>query len=60
MLEVTGEWITSLWTGMDADHRLVCIVALVQVESRTENVMGRGSGEHLVRFLYLPAISLST
>lgn len=60
MLEVSGERITPLWTGMDADHRFVRIVALVQVEGRTENVVSGGSGEHLVRFLHSPAISLSS
>jgi hypothetical protein len=33
---------------------------LVQVKDRAKNVVGGWSGEHLVRFLHLPAISPAT
>jgi len=38
--EVPRERITSLWSGVDSDHRLVRIFALVQVEDCAENVVG--------------------
>lgn len=40
MLEIASQGVASLGTGVDSNHRLVRIVALVQMENCSQDMMG--------------------
>lgn len=55
VLEVAGQGVDPLRAGMDSDHRLIRIVALVQMENCAQDMVGGWSGEH--QLLTVPTLT---